>query len=179
VRAAAVIATATLAAASCSSSLQPPDAGGLDTGGAEAAGVDTTIPAGGFISADVDGVTIRAELHAGAFFWSGIADGWLDAEARNDEWAWVLLTQNAASPAAVTNGYVVLYPRATPTMSFASYATGGASAVTVTAAAPDPGDMLEGTFTATLNRLGNTTLTKTVTNGAFRLPRVDEPPPPL
>jgi hypothetical protein len=174
VRTAALLATAALAAAcaSCSSSLAQPDAGTLGTDG----GADTAIPPGGFITAEVDGVTLRAELQAGAYFWSGIQAGWLDAEARNDESIWAILLENRISSGA-TNGYIILYPTGVATMSFASYVGDGASAVSVTMTAAGPGDILEGTFTATLNRMGGPAMTKVVTNGAFRVPRVNASPP--
>jgi hypothetical protein len=174
--AALLIATASLAAAACSSSLQQPDAGMLGVDGA----ADTNVPPGGFIMADVDGVTLRADRQAGAFFWSGIQDGWLDAEARNDESVWAILLENRISSGLMT-GYVILYPTGSPTPSFASYVGDGTSAVSITMTAAGAGDILEGTFTATLNRMGGGTgaATKTVTNGVFRLPRSNTPPPPL
>ena len=53
----------------------------------------------------------------------------------------------------------------------------GSCSVQVTQAAPNVGDILEGTFTATLANPAHTQ-TKQVTNGRFRVPRVAEPPTP-
>ena len=61
-RIALVIAVAALAGASCSGSTAHPDGGGqLHPDGA---GGDASLPTGGFIVADVDGVTIRGEMQA-------------------------------------------------------------------------------------------------------------------
>ena len=51
----------------------------------------------------------------------------------------------------------------------------GACDVDVTAAAPDVGDVLEGTFTATLDQVSGTML-KQVTGGSFRVPRIGGQP---
>lgn len=168
------MAVATLAGAACSGSTQRPDGGGqLQPDGA---GSDAGLPTGGFITGDVDGVTIRAEMRAVSYWWSGIQDGWLGAEAQNAEWQWSLVLPNATGPlAACSGGYVVLQTAGSGTMAFGSFGADGACAADVTAAAPDVGDVFEGMFTATLDQVSGAML-KQVTNGAFRVPRIAGPP---
>ena len=129
---------------------------------------DAPLPTGGFITAEVDGVTIRAELQAVSYWWSGLQQGWIEADAQNAEWQWVLILRNAPGPAC---GYVVLQPVNASTMAFATYGSDGACDVDLTAAAPDVGDVLEGTFTATLDQVSGSML-KQVTSGSFRVPRI-------
>jgi hypothetical protein len=160
--------------ASCSSTPLQRDAGQLPV---DAAGGDVANPQDNFIMADVDGVTIRADMQAGAYFWSGLVDGWLDADARNGEWVWAISVRNTLGSSVAAD--VTLSRVGSAATVFVSYTTGGLSEVTVTATAPHAGDVLEGTFSATLARLGGPAMTATVTNGSFRLARVDEMPPPL
>jgi hypothetical protein len=172
-RAAGALSVVALAAASCSESRLQPDASGQlqpDAGGA-----DATIPSGGFITAEVDGVTIRAEMQAVSYWWSGLQEGWIEADAKTAELQWVLILQNLTGPA--TSGYAVLQPVDAPTAGRASYNTGGVFAVDVTSAALDVGYVLAGTFTATIARLGGS-MPATVSNGAFILPRIAGMPPP-
>ena len=162
---------AVFAAAACSgSSLQPDAAGQLQLDGAAG---DRAIPPGGFVTADVDGVTVRAEMQAAAYWFNGIQEGYLGIGAQSAEWQWVFVLQNTVGPGTCPGvGYIVLQPVGAPTMGRATYAAGGACATNVTAAAPAVGDMLEGTFTATLRGLGGGLQPATVTNGAFRVPRI-------
>jgi hypothetical protein len=161
-----VVAVFGLVAASCYHTTLQLDAGGpLQP---DAATADAALPTGGFITAEVDGVTIRAETQAVSYWWSGLQQGWIEADAQNADWQWVLILRNTPGPAC---GYVVLQPVNASTMAFASYGTEGECAVDVTAAAADVGDVLEGTFTATLDQVSGTML-KQVTGGSFRLPRI-------
>jgi hypothetical protein len=148
----------------------------LDAGGGplqpDAAAADAPLPTGGFISADVDGVTIRAEMQAVSYWWSGIQEGWIGAEAQNGEWQWNLVVRNAPGPTAcLGGGYVGLQPVDAPAMGYGTFGTDGACAAELTAAAPSVGDVLEGTFTGTLDQLSGPGV-KQVTNGAFRVPRI-------
>ena len=161
-----VVAVFGLAAASCYHTTLQLDAGQLQP---DSATTDGAIPTGGFITAEVDGVTIRAETKAVSYWWSGLQQGWIEADAENAEWQWVLILRNTTGSAAC--GYIVLQPVDTPTMAFASYGADGACAVTLTAAAPDVGDVIEGTFTATLDQVSGQML-KQVTGGSFRVPRI-------
>ena len=163
------MAVAALAAASCSGSTQRPDGGGqLQPDGA---GSDAGLPTGGFITADVDGVTIRGEMRAVSYWWSGIQEGWIASQAQNAEWQWGLVLRNATGPAACSGGSIFLQPAASGSMAFGSFGAGGACAADVTAAAPNVGDVFEGTFTATLGQVGGATL-KQVSNGVFHVPRI-------
>jgi hypothetical protein len=155
-----------LVAACSSQTLAPPDAGGPGGAGGRPG-------AGGFITGDVDGVTVRGETQAVSYWYQGLLEGWLLAEGSTAEWTWMLLINNRTGPGACSYG--LLAPAGDTTRAFASYVLpDGRCDVTVTATAPNVGDNLEGTFTATLKR---GTTVKVVTNGAFRVPRIAEPPP--
>ena len=161
---------ALLVTACSSQTLAPPGAGG-DAGGP--GGTSGSPGSGGFITADVDGVTVRGEAQAVSYWFQGLLQGWLAAEGSNAEWTWMLIIENLNGPGACSYG--LLAPGGDTAVAFASYVPpDGRCDVTVTAAAPNVGDNLEGTFTATLKR---GTTTKVVTNGAFRVPRIAEPPP--
>jgi hypothetical protein len=165
VRAALVAAVFGFAASCYHTTLQ------LDAGGPlqpDAAATDGALPTGGFITAEVDGVTIRAEMQAVSYWWSGLQQGWIEADGQNADWQWALILRNVPGPAC---GYVVLQPVNASTMAFASYGADGACAVDVSAAAPEVGDVLAGTFTATLDQVSGPML-KQVTGGSFQLPRI-------
>jgi hypothetical protein len=163
-------AAAALAATSCSGSTLGPDGGGqLQPDGA---GSDAGLPTGGFITADVDGVTIRGEMQAVSYWWSGIQEGSIAADAHNGEWQWSLILRNATGRATCSG---VLQVVGSAAMSFGSFGAEGGCATNVTTAALNVGDVLEGTFTATLRQVNGATL-KQVSNGAFRVPRIAAPP---
>lgn len=160
-----------LLVAACSSRTLALPGGGADAGVPDGAGGNPG--SGGFITGDVDGVTVRGETQAVAYWSQGLLQGWLIAEGSNAEWTWMLLIANQAGPGACSYG--LLAPEGDTIRAFATYVLpDGRCDVTVTAPAPNVGDKLEGTFTATV--VWRTT-TKLVTNGAFSLPRIAEPPP--
>ena len=152
-------------------------ASGGASGSAGASGAGGSAIAGYYITGDVDGVTVRAEMGAVAYWWSGIVTGTIAADASAASWAWSLIVVNGTNVASnCSAAEIFLYPPGHPEMGFAK-SNGGSCSVQVTQAAPNVGDILEGTFTATLANPAQTQ-TKQVTNGRFRVPRVAEPPTP-
>ena len=172
---------ALLATGGCSSSQSRSDAGPIQTDGAamdlaapraDAAGNDDAIPAGGFITGDVDGVTIRAEMGAAAFWYAGLQQGWLEAVAHTSEWPWTFAFLNTTgAKVGCGGGNVVLLTITGAGVNSATYNSGGSCADEVTHTAPNVGDWLDGTFTAKLVTNDGKTK-KTVTNGAFHVPRL-------
>src|SRR5687768_13878866 len=94
VRAARLAVGVSLLIAACSAqTLAPPDAAG-DAGSPGGAGGSPS--SGGFITGDVDGVTVRGETQAVSYWWNGLQDGWLAAEGSTAEWTWILIVRNLA-----------------------------------------------------------------------------------
>lgn len=122
---------------------------------------------GDFISADVDGVTVRAELMPSAGT-NGLSAGqiWANAGTTSETLGWTLYVPNSVGTSACIPDWVALFEAGRMLRS-----DRGSCSVTVTAAAPALGDVLEGTFTATLTTLTSTVQTAVVTNGAFHVTR--------
>jgi hypothetical protein len=167
-------------------------AGGVGTGGAAGGAGGEVAASGGmngvggdggsagsgdaFVTGDVDGVTIRGEMNADAYWWSGIFAGNLGIDASDGAWTWSFVIANSTTvPNACASGYVVLQAKAAPVKDFLGTGESGACNVQVTRAASNVGNYLEGTFTATLKVVAGAE-TKTVTNGRFRVPRVADRP---
>jgi hypothetical protein len=120
---------------------------------------------GDFVSADVDGVTIRAELgpEAGTI---GLADGqiWVGAGTTSSAKGWTIYMTNSVGTTGCPPSWIMLsvtgFQRTDPL---------GSCSVTVTRAAPALGDVLEGTFMATLGSASGQTVS--VTNGVFHVTR--------
>jgi hypothetical protein len=163
-----VVAVFGLAAASCYGTTLQLDAGPLQP---DDAGRDAALPTGGFITADVDGITIRAEMRAVSYWWSGLQQGFIEADAQNADWQWALILRNVAGPAGCVGGYIVLQPVNAAAMAYGTFGSEGACAVDLMAPAANVGDVLGGTFTATLDQMSGPML-KQVTNGSFRVPRI-------
>ena len=163
-----------LAAAACSTTQLQRDAGQLPV---DATFADGAIPPGGFVTGDVDGVTLRTDHHAVAYWFSGIQEGFLGVEAQEEQWQWVLVIRNAVGHwTCPADGSIVLQPVDSSASGLSTSATGGACAFEVTSA-PEVGGVFEGTFTATIARLtGTMRAPAAVTNGAFRVPRVADTP---
>ena len=154
-------------------------AGDASTGGDGPAGSDGRITvdgppaidsatAGGFVTADVDGVPVRVEidLRSGT---GGLEPGqiWITAGTVSTN-AWNLYIANSVGTSSCPPDWVALFEETGDTLR----AEGGSCSVTVTAAAPALGDVIEGTFTATLKTLApDAPRTAAVTNGAFRATR--------
>ena len=137
---------------------------------------DGAIPPGGFVTGDVDGVTLRTGRHAVAYWFSGIQEGFLGVEAQEEQWQWVLVIRNAVGRRTCpADGYIVLQPVDSAAMARATYAAGGTCAFEITRAA-GVGEVLEGTFTATIARVVGSKTPMTVTNGAFHVPRIADTP---
>jgi hypothetical protein len=173
---------ALLVAGGCSSSQSRADAGQIQTDSAgvdlapppvDATGSNEAIPPGGFITGDVDGVTIRAEVGAVAFWYDGLQPGWIEAAAHTADWTWGLAFLNTTgAKVGCSGGNVLLITITGAGMTSATYFSGGSCTTDeVTHPAPNVGDWLDGTFTATLVTMDGSTK-HTVTNGAFHVPRI-------
>jgi len=146
------------------------DAAGGAGGGDGSIPVDAAHP-GDFIVADVDGVTVRGEFEPMAGT-NGLADGeiWLNAGTTSNLNGWLLYIQNSVGTSACLPNWIALFEGATKRTDN----PGGSCSVTVTAAAPALGDVIEGTFTATLATTATPPTTVTVTNGAFHVTRTNQ-----
>jgi hypothetical protein len=127
--------------------------------------------AGSFITGDVDGVTVRVEtdLMAGT---SGLAAGQIWVNAGVSGAAWNVWVTNSVGTSSCPPDWIAVYNPPGSGGTLRSDA-GGSCEVTVTRAAPALGDVIEGTFSATLKTMesASTPRTAVVTNGAFHLTR--------
>jgi hypothetical protein len=123
----------------------------------------------GYITGDVDGTTVRAELMPAAGI-SGVADGliWLNAGTTSVGLGWTLYIENSVGTTTDGSNWVALFQTGS---TLRSDNPGGTSTVAVTTAAPALGDILEGTFSATVTTMATTSETAVVTNGAFHVQR--------
>jgi hypothetical protein len=155
--------------------------GGTLSGNDAATGLDAQIMADGavpldaahpgdFVSADVDGVTMRGEFGPAAGT-MGLADGqiWINAGFTSKTTGWLLYIQNSVGTTTCSPSWIALFGSSGGTLR--SDSPGGSCSVTVTAPAPALGDVVEGTFTATLGRAVTPASTAAVTNGVFRVTR--------
>ena len=130
--------------------------------------IDTAHP-GDFISADVDGVTVRAELMPAAGTMGLTSDAliWASAGTTSTTLGWNFYVPNAAGTFSCPPSWMALFE---PGRIFSADAAGSCS-ISVTHGAPALGDLLEGTFSATLKTTTSTPQTAVVTNGAFHVTR--------
>jgi hypothetical protein len=123
---------------------------------------------GGFVTADIDGVTVRVEVDVRSGT-SGVGPGqiWITAGTTSTD-AWNLYISNSVGTSTCPPDWVGQFEDTGDLLR----SEGGSCSVTVTAAAPALGDVIEGTFTATLKTMPpETPRTAVVTNGAFRATR--------
>lgn len=133
-----------------------------DTGPA----IDAAHP-GDFIAADVDGVTVRAELTpTGGTKGAAPGEIWVNAGTTSATLGWTLYVPNSVGTSTCIPDWVALFEAGRMLRS-----DRGSCSVTVTVAAPALGDVLEGTFTATLTTLTSPVQTAVVTSGAFHVTR--------
>ena len=112
-----------------------------------------------------------------AYWQQDLNPAFIKIEARSSEWNWTLSTENKISaPNTCNAGSITLFRRVGSTIGYTSFLGGGSCCVQVTRAAPAVGDVLEGTFSGTLVVFGDSTMTATITNGRFRVPRVADRP---
>ena len=142
------------------------DGGAAVDGGGGGGGTGGGAP--GFITGTVDGVVVRAEsmVMAGV---QGVPDGQIWVVAGMAPTAWNVYVLNQVGMHDCSMGWVALFdnngnPR--------SDLGGGSCSVNVTSAAPAIGDVIQGTFTATLKSMVPAR-TVTVTDGAFRVVRTN------
>ncbi len=126
-----------------------------------------------FITADVNGVTVRAAFEP----WSGtggVETGliWVAAGRTSIFDGWELSIPNRVGTTACPPSWLALFEVNVPTV--CSDGPGASCSVTITSAAPALGDVLEGTFTATLSVFGaapSSAGAVAVTNGSFHVAR--------
>src|SRR5262245_40008956 len=126
-----------------------------------------------FITADVDGVTVRAAFEPAAGT-TGVEAGviWVVAGKSSMLDGWNVYVPNSVGTTACPPSWLALFEPDSPVV--CSDGPGATCSVTVIASAPTMGDVIEGTFTATLSPFGadpSTAQTTTVTNGAFHVTR--------
>jgi hypothetical protein len=151
--------------------------GGLAKGDASTGG-DAQVdqgPSGSFITADVDGQTIRAAM-ASACGTGGVMDGqiWATVAMATLGLSWTLHMDNRVGTTDCPSAFVELadnFGDAPPGL--ISNVPDASCSVTVTAAAPAIGDVLEGTFIATVPTVPPAfpAAVHQVSNGAFRVTR--------
>lgn len=125
--------------------------------------------AASFITGDVDGVTVRVETDfmAGT---AGLAAGQIWVNGGITGPAWNVWVTNSVGTSQCPPDWIAVYDP--PGGGGTLRSEGGTCAVTVTRAAPAVGDVIEGTFTATLKTMApSDPRTATVTNGAFHVTR--------
>jgi hypothetical protein len=145
------------------------DGGGGAAGGNAGSGGGAGGGSGGtgFITGTVDGVVVRAEAEPKAGV-QGVSDGQIWVVAGMSPTAWNLYVLNQVGTHDCSMGWVALFddngnPRSD---------LGGSCSVNVTSAAPAIGDVVAGTFTATLKSM-TPARTVSVTDGAFRIVRTN------
>lgn len=128
---------------------------------------------GDFITADVDGVTVRAAFEpAGGTTGVEAGEIWLVAGKTSMLDGWNVYVPNSVGTTACPPAWLALFQPDSPVV--CSDGPGATCSVTITAAAPALGDVVEGTFTATLSTFGaepSTARAAVVTNGAFHVTR--------
>ncbi len=115
-----------------------------------------------------------------AFWYQGLTAGMLQIEARSNDWSWTLPVENTtATTTSPCGGSITLWKRSGSSIGYTSFLGGGSCTIRLTRAAPAVGDVLEGTFSGLLTAFGDNSMTATITNGRFRIPRgADRPAAP-
>ena len=110
---------------------------------------------GDFITGDVGGVSIRAAFEPAAGT-TGVEAGAIRVVAGKTSMidGWNLYLSNSVGTTACPPTWLALFEPESPVV--CSDGPGAGCSVTVTAAAPAMGDVIEGTFTATLSPFGRT-----------------------
>jgi hypothetical protein len=126
-----------------------------------------------FITADVDGVSLRAVFEPAAGT-SGVDSGeiWMVAGESSMLDGWKVYVPNSVGTTTCPASWIGLFDVDNPVV--CSDGPGASCSVTVTSIAAALGDVVEGTFTATLSPFGadpSTARMAVVTNGAFHVTR--------
>lgn len=133
------------------------------SGGSQATGSEY------FIRADLDGETLTATAEVSAAWFWGLLDGSIWVTGTDGARTWNFMIRNFEGNDACAGGYITLDGPAYPQPAgLATFWEGGTCAVTVTRAAPNVGDVIEGSFGATLAASPDPALSVAVTNGRFR-----------
>jgi hypothetical protein len=147
--------------------------GAAGTGGGGAGGGGAVA----FVTGDLDGVTIRGEDQAVAYYFDGLLLGSIAFQAHASGWDWYFVIGNNTYGNACSGGYGQVTKTGDTSDGFASFQDGATCTVTLTHDAQNVGDVLEGTFSGTWLAITGTGM-KTITNGSFRVPRIADGQPP-
>ena len=130
-----------------------------------------------FIEGRVDGELVRIEVDVHAYWFHGLTQGYLIVQALTDELGWAVTVPNYDGADTCGAGTITLIHNEgdTTTYHLSDPLVGvkhGCS-ISVDHAAPHVGDVIEGTFSGELTPLpGDRNATISVTEGAFRAPRI-------
>ena len=151
------------------------------TAGDDAGGASAAQPGGSsdefFVEARVEGELVRLDVNARAFWFQGLARGNLYVEAETEEVGWALLVPNHDGANSCGAGTITLIhydgDDATYHMSDPFLEVQHGCSLLVDHAAPAVGDVMQGTFAGELTTiLAGPYVTISVTEGAFRVPRI-------
>jgi len=149
--------------------------GSETTGGALASSTGVSGSGGDyFVTADLDGETLNATLDVKAYWFDGLLQGWIGVTGTADSRTWHFVILNSNVNTACNGGYITLQDLTDDSVGsiLATYPEGGSCSVTVTEAAPNVGDVIEGTFEGVLSSFEEPMVT--VTNGRFRALRTPD-----
>jgi hypothetical protein len=129
------------------------------------------------VSGEVGGTSDRAETDLRAYRFQGTSDPDLRVEASSSTWTWALVFDNAVGTDTACG--ISLVRRGTEVASYSSALTGGTCSATITRAAPNVGEEVEGTFSGVVSKaFGTGDGSLTITNGRFRVTRITDQPRP-
>jgi hypothetical protein len=157
-------------------------AGGAGTGG-HAAGSGGTGKGGAppssefFIEGLVGDERIRADMDVGASWFQGLADGWVQLQARRENVTWfILVREGTVTQICGTATITLMRENAANTTYLLSGWNADADPCSLTVARPPGpiGEVIEGTFAGSLYPPGQP---GTPTVGSFRVPRLENEPP--
>jgi hypothetical protein len=136
-----------------------------------------------FIEGRVDGELVRVDATVRAYWFQGLLQGYIYVEALSDELGWSLIVTNYEGNSNCGSGTITLVHtegnQTTYHLSDPFNGTNSGCSVLVEHAAPNVGDVIEGTFSGELKPLpGDPNATVSVTEGAFRAPRIADGVPP-
>jgi hypothetical protein len=136
-----------------------------------------------FVESRVDGELERDESDVRAYWFQGLQQGYLSIEAHTDEFGWWInvLNFDGADNCGTATITLALYEgdETTYYLSDPYSELGHDCSIFVERAAPNVGDVIEGTFSGVLRRTpGDPNATLSVSAGAFRAPRIADGVPP-
>ena len=127
-----------------------------------------------FVTADLDGATLNATGDVKAYWFTGLLPGWISVIGTAGTRRWALVIRNDPVATACDGGYITLEDLTDESVAsfLATYPEGGSCSVTVTEAAANVGDVIEGTFEGVLSSFEEPMVI--MTNGRFRALRTPD-----